>query len=247
MSFDSLKFGKVTHTDSYALQAIYSYADTTVDTLSTIMASGFFNNFINELKMNDLIYLVGTDDYALVRVTSVTTNVTVSEYAVASLDDGIVTNVKVNAAAAIDFSKLAALTSANVLVGSATNVPTAVAVSGDIALSDAGVTLINNNAVTSIKIVDANVTKAKLAAGINASHMVVYAGEHTTVGGAAAEAISVAGVLATDLVFVQLKAQGAAPQTVLIAVPTADTVTVTFSADPSNDHIVYYQVVRATS
>ena len=54
------------------------------------------------------------------------------------LDDTIV-NADINSAAAIDYSKLAALTSASLLVGDASNVPTVTAVSGDVTLSNTGV------------------------------------------------------------------------------------------------------------
>ena len=95
-----------------------------------------------------------------------------------------------------------------------------------------------------------NKREQKLLASIQAAvgaptHYVKFAGTHTTVGGAAAEAKTITGLLSTDLVFVQMKAQGASPQTILKAVPTADTLTVTFSANPSSDHVFYYQVLRA--
>lgn len=60
--------------------------------------------------------------------------------AAATIAAGAVDNGKISASAAIAFSKLASLSSANILVGSAGNVPTAVAVSGDISLTNAGVT-----------------------------------------------------------------------------------------------------------
>lgn len=53
---------------------------------------------------------------------------------------GSIVNADIGASAAIAFSKLAALTSGNILVGSAGNVATSVAVTGDISLSNAGVT-----------------------------------------------------------------------------------------------------------
>lgn len=53
---------------------------------------------------------------------------------------GLIVNADIDPAAAIDFSKLAALTSANILVGNASNVATAVAVTGDISMTNAGVT-----------------------------------------------------------------------------------------------------------
>lgn len=61
---------------------------------------------------------------------------------------GTIVNAGVDAAAAIAFSKLASLTSAHILVGSAGNVATDVAVSGDITISNAGVTAIGSNKVT---------------------------------------------------------------------------------------------------
>lgn len=51
-----------------------------------------------------------------------------------------VANTNISASAAIDFSKLAALTSAHILVGNVSNVAADVAVTGDISLTNAGVT-----------------------------------------------------------------------------------------------------------
>lgn len=91
------------------------------------------------------------------------------------------------------------------------------------------------------------VTKAKLATGVKASHMIVYAGQPTTVGGAAAEAFTVTGAAATDLAFVEIVNNGTSNVTVLQAVVTLNTLTVTFSANPGNDTVFNYQIVRATS
>ncbi len=52
--------------------------------------------------------------------------------------DTTILNADVNTAASIDFSKLATLTAANILVGNASAVPTSVAMSGDAAISNAG-------------------------------------------------------------------------------------------------------------
>jgi hypothetical protein len=60
---------------------------------------------------------------------------------------GAIVNADINASAAIAFSKLAALASANILVGSAGNVATSVAVTGDVTISNAGVTAIGANKV----------------------------------------------------------------------------------------------------
>jgi hypothetical protein len=55
-----------------------------------------------------------------------------------SILTGGVSNAQVNASAAIAFSKLAALTSTNILVGNGSNVATAVALSGDATLANTG-------------------------------------------------------------------------------------------------------------
>jgi len=129
------------------------------------------------------------------------------------------------------------LTNGHIFVGNAGNVATGVAVSGVLAMSNAGVTTLNAGSVL----------KAALAPGIQSAYMIPYAAQYTTVGGAAAEAIAIAGLLATDLVFVQLKAPGTNTVTVHYAVPTANTLTVTFSADPGNNAVIYYQALRATT
>jgi hypothetical protein len=104
-----------------------------------------------------------------------------------------------------------------------------------------------SDAVETAKILNANVTLAKLAAGITPSHVVKYAAQVTTVGGSATEAFTVTGVAATDLVFVQVKNDGTNNRTVLSAAATLNTLTVTFSGDPGADLVFYYQVLRAAS
>jgi hypothetical protein len=76
------------------------------------------------------------------------------------------------------------------------------------------------------------------------SHYVFAAGVHTTVGGAAAEAITVTGALTTDVVLVKYNTTNDT-DTILKSVLTADTLTVTMSADPSTAHKLAYAVLRA--
>jgi hypothetical protein len=66
-----------------------------------------------------------------------------------------IVNADISASAAIAYSKLASLASGNIIVGSAGSVPTAVAVTGDITLSNAGVT-----AIAAGVIVDADINSA---------------------------------------------------------------------------------------
>jgi hypothetical protein len=168
---------------------------------------------------------------------AVTGDVGISNTGVTAITAGAIVNADINAAAAIAFDKLAALASANILVGSTGNVATAVAMSGDVAISNTGATTIQAGAID----------LAMLSAGITPSHVVKFAGQPTTVGGAAAEAFAVAGVLNTDLAFVQIVDNGGANVTALQAVCTADTLTVTFSANPGNDTVFNYQILRAAT
>ena len=80
-----------------------------------------------------------------------TYTLTISDVGVSTPSAGSVTNTSVAAGAAIAFSKLATLTSGNILVGSSANVPTSVAVTGNVTLSNTGVTTIANDAVTFAK------------------------------------------------------------------------------------------------
>lgn len=77
------------------------------------------------------------------------------------------------------------------------------------------------------------------------SGLVKFAGTFDTVGGDAAESISVPGVVATDIVIVSIKAVGVAPVTVLAAAAGTDVIAVTMSADPDDDHVLQYIVVSA--
>lgn len=70
----------------------------------------------------------------------------------ADIKSDCITNAMINSAAAIAFSKLASLTSGNLLVGSAGNVPTSVALSGDATLVASGALTIAANAVTNAKL-----------------------------------------------------------------------------------------------
>lgn len=103
--------------------------------------------------------------------------------------------------------------------------------------------------ITTGDIADGSVTLPKLASGITPSHVIKFAGSFTTVGGAAIETFSVPGaVAATDLVFTQMKVLGAAPADINEAeVKVNDQIEVEFAADPSNDHVFQYQIIRAAA
>lgn len=179
---------------------------------------------------------------------AVTGDVTISNAGVTAIAADSIVNADVNSAAAIAFSKLATLASGNVLVGSAGGVATSVVMSGDATIVASGALTIAANAVTTAKILDSNVTLAKLASGIAPAGVIKFMGQLTSVGGSATEAFTVTGaVAATDRAFVQVVNNGTGNVTVLEAVVTANTLTVTFSADPQNDTVFNYQLIRAAA
>jgi len=65
----------------------------------------------------------------------------------ASIADGSIVNADVNASAAIAHTKLAAVPDGQIIVGSGSTVPTAVAISGDVTLANSGAVTIASNAV----------------------------------------------------------------------------------------------------
>lgn len=73
---------------------------------------------------------------------------------------GSIVNADISASAAIAFSKLASLSSANILVGSSGNVATSVAVTGDVTISNTGVT-----AIATGVIVNADISASAAIAG----------------------------------------------------------------------------------
>lgn len=75
------------------------------------------------------------------------------------------------------------------------------------------------------------------------SHSIVFAGQSTTAGGAAEEAITVTGALTTDIV-IAVQATKVAQQ-FEFAHAVADAINVTFNADPGADEVITWMVLRA--
>ena len=87
----------------------------------------------------------------------------VTKRVAASVVRGDIINANIKSDAAIAYSKLAALNSAQILVGNGSNVPTAVSVTGDVTISNAGVTAIAAGAVVTADVANAAITPAKLS------------------------------------------------------------------------------------
>jgi hypothetical protein len=83
-----------------------------------------------------------------------------------ALPIGLITNIQIDPAAAIDHSKLASIPSGEVLLGNSSNIPTATAIFGDIAIDSAGVTSIQNGVIIDSDISpSAAIDEGKLAIG----------------------------------------------------------------------------------
>lgn len=76
------------------------------------------------------------------------------------------------------------------------------------------------------------------------SHVVKYAGEITMANSATETVATVTGVAETDIVLVTWKVNGDS-RTVVSAVPTEDTITITTSGNTSDTDKLFYQVLRA--
>ena len=102
-----------------------------------------------------------------------TGDVTISNAGVTDITAGVIVDADVSASAAVAYSKLAALPSAQVLVGSVGNVATAVDMTGDITISNAGVTDITAGVIVDPDIsVSAAISYSKLAALMSAQVIV---------------------------------------------------------------------------
>ena len=87
--------------------------------------------------------------------------------------DGTIVDADINASAAIAYSKLASLTSANILVGNSSNVATSTAVTGDVTISNAGVTAISAGAIVNADVnASAAIAGSKISPDFGAQNVV---------------------------------------------------------------------------
>lgn len=190
-------------------------------------------------------YSVSANDLVLVSYTNGVNlfNVAVSSAGVITLSpntiiDGSIVNADVSASAAIAFSKLAALPSAQILVGNASNVPVAVATTGDVTIDNSGVTAITANAVV----------LGDLSTGIAPSHVVKFASRITWSGSGASLTTAVTGVAATDQVVATIQSAPTQAAYLVSAATNTNQVILTLSAaNTSNDAVITYTVLRAAS
>jgi hypothetical protein len=80
------------------------------------------------------------------------------------IPDGAITNTQISGLAAIEHTKLANITAGQVLMGSAGNIPTATALTGDVTVNSSGVTAISSDTIVNADIKsDAGIVDTKLA------------------------------------------------------------------------------------
>jgi len=129
--------------------------------------------------------------------------------------DGSLVNTNLAANASIAFSKLAALTSAQIIVGNGSNVPTAVAVTGDIGIDNAGLTSITAGAIVNADVsATAAIDGSKITTGTTSAVGVLQLTDNTTSTSATTAATPAAVKIAKD-------AADAAATTANAAVPKA--------------------------
>ena len=122
--------------------------------------------------------LLGTTTTGVVTATTVTGDVTITGAGVTAIGSGVIVNADVSASAGIELSKLATSTAGNIIVYNASGVPTAVAETGDVTISDTGVTAIATGVIVNADISStAAIAYSKLA---NATPGQVLIGTTTT-------------------------------------------------------------------
>jgi hypothetical protein len=156
MAFNLENWSKVSSSANGKAPVVYGYnADT--DNKAAVEVSGYFDSISGRLKLNDTIYIDASDDQEWYRVTAVSPNVTI-EATTGELD---------------------ALTDGNLYVGSASNVPVGVAMSGD-------ATMVNTGALTiADSVLDGSNAADHAAANAVGSLMEIH--EIVTAGGATAD------------------------------------------------------------
>lgn len=163
MTFSIDTFARAKSGANERSQGAWLYKST--DAIATIIASGYFNAVgitTTKLQVGDIIWVEASDAHRMLRVTSVTTNVTVETYDTyeGSLDlaEGSIFLGDSSGKA----TSLSAKTDTQILVGNGTTLAS-VAMSGDATLANTGAITIATDAITTTKILDSNVTEAKIA------------------------------------------------------------------------------------
>ncbi len=114
---------------------------------------------------------------------AITGDITLAASGLTAIASGVIVNADVNASAAIDFSKLATLTSGNILVGSAGNVATSVAMSGNVTISNTGVTTIGSISLEVATVTNIASTEILIGTGAGTAAFAALSGDATMTSG----------------------------------------------------------------
>jgi hypothetical protein len=141
---------------------VITTGDTGSVTNTMLAGSIALNKLVNLTSGNIIVGSSGNVPTAV----AVTGDVTISNAGVTAIAAGAVINADISASAAIAFSKLATLSSGAILVGNGSNVAAAVTPTGDVTISNAGVTSIAAGAIIDADInASAEIAVSKLADG----------------------------------------------------------------------------------
>lgn len=126
------------------------------------LATGALPAGITIASANIVDGAIATADIADSAITS--NKVADSAITSAKIADGTIVNADISALAAISHNKLANISSGQVLLGNASNIPTATALSGDVTINSSGVTVIGSGIIDNAKInASAGIVDSKLA------------------------------------------------------------------------------------
>lgn len=171
--------------------------------------------------------------------TTVTGDVTITSGGVTAIASGAIVNTDISASAAIELSKLATSTAGNIIVYNSSGVPTAVAETGDVTITDAGVT-----AIATGVIVDADVNASAAIADTKLA-TIATAGKVSNSATTAASANTASAIVARDASgnFIAGKATLATADVTTVvetATISATAATGTINIDFSTNPTVYY-------
>jgi len=170
MAFVLTGYDKLSAAGNENVRHIHAYTSAD-DSLATIKASAYFNSIDHYLNIGDDILIDGSDGFDRLRVTAVSPNVTTTTEPDVAPDS--ISNAEIASDAGIEFSKLEDLTDGELIVGSGANVPTAVALSGDATIDNAGALTIAAGAIDNAKVdASAAIAFSKLAALTDAQFLV---------------------------------------------------------------------------
>jgi hypothetical protein len=114
--------------------------------------------------------------------------------------DGTIVNGDINASAAIAHSKLANITAGSVLLGNATNVPTATALTGDVTVNSSGVTAISSGVIVNADVnASAAIAGTKISPDFGSQTITTTGVVSAALGAAATPSISFTGDLNTGI------------------------------------------------